>query len=129
VIVHAYEEDGADCVRRFRGMFAFALWDGRTRTLLLARDRLGIKPLHYVEQGGALLFGSEIKSILRHPKVPREIDLEALDYFFTYRYIPDPITIFRGIRKLPAGHVLEARDGKTRAGLLGRRFRRGRPAP
>ncbi len=112
VIVHAWEEDGAECVRRFRGMFAFALWDSRTRTLLLARDRLGIKPLHYFAQGGALLFGSEIKSILGHPKVPREIDLEALDYFFTYRYIPDPITIFRGIRKLPAGHVLEARDGK-----------------
>ena len=112
VIVHAYEEDGAECVRRFRGMFAFALWDGRARKLLLARDRLGIKPLHYAAQGGALLFGSEIKSILCHPKVPRELDLEALDYFFTYRYIPDPITIFRGIRKLPAGHVLEACDGR-----------------
>jgi len=112
VIVHAWEEDGADCVRRFRGMFAFALWDSRARTLLLARDRLGIKPLHYFAQGNALLFGSEIKSILCHPKVSPEIDLEALDYFFTYRYIPDPITIFRGIRKLPAGHVLEARDGK-----------------
>lgn len=112
VIVHAYEEDGADCVHRFQGMFAFALWDGRTRTLLLARDRLGIKPVYYLAQGGALIFGSEIKSILCHPKTPRDIDLEALDYFFTYRYIPDPLTIFRDIRKLPPGHLLEARDGQ-----------------
>jgi asparagine synthase (glutamine-hydrolysing) len=113
VIVHAYEEDGADCVKRFRGMFAFALWDTRARMLLIGRDRLGIKPLHYLAQGGALVFGSELKSVLCHPKVAREIDLEALDYFFTYRYIPDPLTIFRGIRKLPAGHVLTARDGKV----------------
>ncbi|MDP3936547.1 MAG: asparagine synthase (glutamine-hydrolyzing), partial [Deltaproteobacteria bacterium] len=112
VIVHAYEEDGSECVQRFRGMFAFALWDSRARTLLLARDRLGIKPLHYTFQGGALVFGSEIKSILCHPKVSREMDLEALDYFFTYRYIPDPLTIFRDIRKLPAGHILEATDGQ-----------------
>ncbi len=112
VIVHAYEEDGAGCVERLRGMFAFALWDSRTRTLLLARDRLGIKPLHYTIQGGALIFGSEIKSILCHPKVSRELDPEALDYFFTYRYIPDPISIFREVRKLPPGHLLEARDGQ-----------------
>jgi len=112
VIVHAYEEEGIDCVQRFRGMFAFALWDSRTRRFFLARDRLGIKPLHYLARDGSLIFGSEIKSILCHPKVPREVDLEALDYFFTYRYIPDPLTIFRDIRKLPPGHLLEAGDGR-----------------
>jgi asparagine synthase (glutamine-hydrolysing) len=106
-------EEGTVHAVRFRGMFAFALWDTRARTLLIARDRLGIKPLHYTEQNGALVFGSELKSILCHPKVPRDINLEAMDYFFTYRYIPDPLTIFRGIRKLPAGHLLVARDGQV----------------
>lgn len=111
-IVHAYEEYGAACVERLRGMFAFAIWDESKRTLFIARDRVGKKPLYYtVTPGGTLVFGSELKSLLQHPEVTRETDLEALDAYFSLGYVPDPLTIFRGIRKLPAGCYLTFSEG------------------
>ena len=106
VIVHAYEQWGKECVRRFNGMFAFALWDARRRELFQARDHLGIKPLYYVDLGSRVLFASEIKALLQDPDCPREIDVEALAELFTFRYVPSPKTLFKGIRKLPPGHRL-----------------------
>lgn len=113
-LVHAYEEWGAPAfLDRFRGMFAFALWDKRAGSLFLFRDRVGVKPLYYaVTPGGTLVFGSEIKTILAHPSVERELEPRALDLFLTLEYVPAPWSIFKGIRKLPAGHYLEYRDGK-----------------
>src|SRR3546814_1701152 len=95
VIVHAWEEWGADCVRRFRGMFAFALWDRAKETLFLARDRLGIKPLYYaVLRDGRLLFGSEMKALLCHPDLEREFDIQAIADYFALGYVPDPTTLY-----------------------------------
>ena len=112
-IVHAYEEYGTSCANHLRGMFAFAIWDNKTRGLYIARDRVGKKPLYYMLAGGkTLIFGSEIKSILEHPQVKREINLEALDAYFTLGYVPDPLTIFRDIHKLPPGHYLTFRNGR-----------------
>jgi asparagine synthase (glutamine-hydrolysing) len=105
-IVHAYEEWGQAAIGRLRGMFGLALWDARTRTLLAARDRLGIKPLHYAVRGGRLYFASEIKSLLCAPDVSRAIDLDALDHYLSFLYTPRDGSIFRDIRKLPPGHVL-----------------------
>ena len=96
-------------------MFAFALWDGHRRRLLLARDRLGIKPLYYYERPGQVLFASEIKALLEHPAVPREVDPEALDLYLSLRYVPGPRTMFRGIHKLQPGHLLIADEAGTRA--------------
>ncbi len=111
VVLHAYEEWGPDCLERFHGMFAFALYDRARGRLFAARDRLGIKPFHYAElPGGGLAFASEIKSLLAHPDVPREASREAAALFVTYRYTPSPHTLFRGISKLPPGHRLLA-DG------------------
>jgi asparagine synthase (glutamine-hydrolysing) len=112
VLVHAYEEFGEGFLDRVRGMFALALWDGRSRTLLAARDRAGEKPLYYAQTSRGLLLASEIKALLAYGEVSREIDLEALDQFLTYEYIIAPRTIFRSIRKLPAAHVLRSRDGE-----------------
>lgn len=110
VIVHAWEEWGEACVDRFRGMFAFAIWDSNRETLFLARDRLGIKPLYYTElSDGTVLFGSELKSILLHPRVPRDMDPCAVEDYFAYGYVPDPKTIYNGIYKLAPGHVLSRR--------------------
>src|SRR5687768_3703320 len=106
VIVHAYEQWGAGCVRRFNGMFAFALWDSMRRELFLARDHLGIKPLYYVDLGTRILFASEIKALLQDPACPRETDVQALAELFTFRYVPAPKTLFRGIHKLPPGHSM-----------------------
>ena len=106
VIAHAYEEYGAGCVERLRGMFALAVWDQRRRELLLARDRVGIKPLYYHWDGRRLLFASEIKSILQDPTVSRAIDPLALDDYLTLHYIPAPKSIFTSIRKLPPAHLL-----------------------
>ena len=113
VIVHLYEEHGAECVNKLRGMFAFALYDERRRRLLLARDRLGIKPLHYVLDHGRLLFGSEIKAILAAAPELNEIDSFALLQYFYFGYIPDPLTAFASIKKLPPGHILEFEQGKV----------------
>jgi asparagine synthase (glutamine-hydrolysing) len=112
VIVHAYEQWGVDAIARLRGMFGIAVWDDRSKTLLVARDRIGIKPLYYAEVNGRLYFGSEIKSLLCAPDVPREIDLEALDHYLSFLYTPREGSIFRGIAKLPPGHVLLWRQGR-----------------
>jgi asparagine synthase (glutamine-hydrolysing) len=114
VIVHLYEEFGTECVRKLRGMFAIALWDERRKTLLLARDRLGKKPLHYSLHNGDLYFGSEIKSLLAVAPELAEVDREAMLSYFQFGYIPDPLTAFRTIRKLPPGHLLEFEAGQVR---------------
>lgn len=114
VIVHLYEELGTDCVRKLRGMFAIALWDERRKSLLLARDRLGKKPLHYALHSGNLYFSSEIKSLLAVKPALADVDGEALLSYFQFGYIPDPFTAFRPIRKLPPGHLLEFEAGRIR---------------
>ncbi|MBN1223122.1 MAG: asparagine synthase (glutamine-hydrolyzing) [Candidatus Aminicenantes bacterium] len=113
VIVHLYEEEGEDFVHRLNGMFAIAVWDQKKGTLILARDRLGIKPLHYYSMAGALVFSSEIKSILK-TDYSRELDLESMSRFFTFEYIPAPATIFKGIRKLLPGHMIIADNDGVR---------------
>lgn len=112
VLVHAYEEYGERFLERVRGMFALALWDGRRRVLLAARDRAGEKPLYYTLTNDGLLLASEIKALLSRREVSRELDLEALDQFLTYEYVIAPRTIFRGISKLPAAHYLLYQDGR-----------------
>jgi asparagine synthase (glutamine-hydrolysing) len=112
-IVHAYEEWGRDAIVRLRGMFGLAIWDARTQSLLLARDRIGIKPLHYATVNGRLYFGSEIKSILCAPDVSRELSVDALDHYLSFLYTPQDGTIFRHIDRLPPGHWLAWRDGRV----------------
>ncbi len=113
VIVHLYEEYGADCVSRLRGMFAFAIWDARTDTLVLARDRVGIKPLYYTINDQAFLFGSELKALAadEHFRSTREIDPAAVHGYLSFLSVPDPACIYRGVHKLPAGHVAVVRNG------------------
>ena len=113
VIVHAYEQWGTNAIARLRGMFALAVWDAQSRQLLLARDRIGIKPLHYTVVNGRLYFGSEIKSILEAPDVPRDLDLDALNHYLSFLYTPRDESIFRGIRKLPPGHFLTFTRGRV----------------
>lgn len=114
-IVHAYEEWGTSCVRHLRGMFAFAVWDGRCRRLVLARDRLGKKPLYYAPTAtGALVFGSEVKALLPFPAVDRALDLEAVSDYLSLMYVPRDKCIFRGARKLLPGQVLIADADGTR---------------
>ena len=116
VLLAAFAEWGAECLPRLNGMFAFAIWDARERTLTLARDRLGIKPLYYAQvqgdvgAGASFIFASEVKAILATDLVERAIDPEALNQFLTFLWTPDPHTLFRGIRKLPPAHVLTWRD-------------------
>ncbi len=110
-IVHAYEEWGPDCVARFRGMFAFALWDANRERLFLARDRYGKKPLFFHHSNGLLLFGSEIKALLAFPGIERRVDREALWHYFAYRYVPAPATLVEGIRKLMPGSYLLCERG------------------
>ena len=106
VLVHAYEDYGLDFVTRLNGMFAFVLWDERARQLVLGRDRIGIKPLYYARTDNSVVFGSEVKSILEYPGIERQVDLHALDNILTFEYNPSPQTIFAGIQKVPAGHLL-----------------------
>lgn len=114
VIVHLYEELGPDCVHELRGMFAFGVWDASRRRLLLARDRLGIKPLYYTHAGECLKFGSEIKAILQHPAMQASLDLEGLSNFLSLKYVPAPQTMFAGIHALAPGHILICdRNGVT----------------
>lgn len=113
-IVHLYEDEGVRCFEHLNGMFAIALWDARKRTLVLARDRLGKKPLVYRQEPGRLTFASELKSLLQVPGCPREIDAGAIDAYLTYQYVPHPRTIYREIRKLPPGHYAEFCDGALR---------------
>lgn len=110
-ILHAYEEFGVACLERLNGMFAMAIWDAQKQRLLLARDRLGIKPLYYYFDGENLVFGSELKSILRAPGIERSVDLVALNNYLTFEYIPSPRAIFQKMRKLEPGHYLTW-DGK-----------------
>src|SRR6266849_4308551 len=110
-IVHAYEEYGDECVKHLRGMFTFAIWDRNRHRLLAARDRFGKKPLNYYWDGQRLIFGSEIKSILE-AGIPREINQIALDEYLVYSYVPTPNTLFKGVFKLPAAHILIYEDGQ-----------------
>jgi len=112
-IVHAYEEFGSSCVEHLRGMFAFAIWDQREKKLFIARDRVGKKPLYYsVTRSGTLVFGSELKSLLEHPELERKINPQALDAYFSLGYVPDPISIFENVEKLPPGHHLTFTNGR-----------------
>jgi asparagine synthase (glutamine-hydrolysing) len=120
VLVHLYEQHGERFAERLRGMFAIALWDGPRRRLVLARDRFGIKPLYYRDDGGELSFASELRALRRG-----EIDLDAVEAFLAFNSIPAPLTIFREARKLPAGHVLVWESGRTRL----ERFARPAPVP
>ncbi len=106
VIVNGYDAWGLDVLQRLRGMFALAIWDSACQRLLLARDRIGKKPLYYTFTRDAFLFGSEIKTILTWPTVERSADLTAIDYFLTYEYVPEPHTAFAGIRRLPCAHYM-----------------------
>jgi asparagine synthase (glutamine-hydrolysing) len=113
VVVHAWEEWGAGCLDRFNGMFAFALWDASREVLFLARDRLGEKPLYYsFLSDGQLLFASELKSLLLSPDVDRQLDPQAIEEFFAFGYVPDPRSIYRGVRKLAPAHYLLVRRGE-----------------
>jgi asparagine synthase (glutamine-hydrolysing) len=113
-ILHAYEEYGDDCVDRLRGMFGFAIWDRGKRRLLLARDRLGVKPVYYYRNDRFLAFASEIKSLLEIESIPREVDLESLDMYLSLRYVPGPRTMFKNIFRLQPGHILMADDSGVR---------------
>ncbi len=106
VLVHLYEEYGKELVHKLRGMFAFAIWDSRKQRLFLARDRIGIKPLYYTVQNGCFLFASEIKAILEHPEVKKDLDEQALYHYLTFVVSPAPSTLFKGIKKLAPGHLL-----------------------
>ena len=106
VLVHLYEDHGPGFVEKLRGMFAIALWDGRARRLVLARDRFGIKPLYYRHTAESLSFASELKALLRQPGFSREIDLDALETYLAFSFVPAPLTIFRGVSKLPPGSFL-----------------------
>ena len=113
VILHGYEEYGIDVVNHLRGMFGFALYDTVRKRLLLARDRIGIKPLYYTRQNGRLVFGSEIKSILQDPGVERQVNHQALYDYLGFEFVPAPETMFAGISKLPAGHLLVWENGQA----------------
>jgi len=110
-IVHAYEEKGEECMHDFRGMFAFAIWDRRKKRLLLVRDRLGVKRVYYYLGKQFIAFASEIKSLLHHPRVPKELDRDALDLYLALRYVPGPRTIFKHIYKLQPGHCMTVDEG------------------
>src|SRR5438874_7190952 len=113
-IVHAYEDYGYECVDHLRGMFAFAIWNARARELFVVRDRTGKKPLYYtVTPNGTLIFGSELKCLREHPEFRGQIDVEAFDAYLTFGYVPDPLTIFRDVHKLPPGHTLTFKKSRV----------------
>src|ERR671938_321839 len=116
VVVHAYEDFGVECIRRLWGMFALAVWDARRNRLLLARDRLGKKPLVYYTDParGGLAFASELYALLAHPSVPRAVEPRAIDDYLTYLYVPSPTCAFRDVKKLPPGHRLVWQAGRVR---------------
>ncbi len=115
VIIYAYLEWGRECLARFNGMFAFAIWDSRDESLFLARDRLGIKPLYYADTPAGFAFASEVKALLAIPGAERSVDLEALDQFMTFLWTPGSRTAFRGVSKLPPAHYLVYRNGRAEA--------------
>lgn len=111
-VLHAYIEWGEECCEHLRGMYGFAVWDEKRDRLFIARDRLGKKPIYYYDNGSTLIFGSEIKSLLLHPAVPREVNRQGISDHLTMRYVPSPDTMFAGIRKLPPAHTMVVtRDG------------------
>ncbi len=112
VIVHLYEEYGVDCVRHLHGMFAFALWDQRRQQLLIARDRIGKKPLVYAHRDGVLSWASEMGALLEDRTISRDVDHRAVDQYLALGYVPAPLTAIRGVHKLPPAHTLVLRDGK-----------------
>ncbi|MGA2022440.1 MAG: asparagine synthase (glutamine-hydrolyzing) [Candidatus Sulfotelmatobacter sp.] len=116
VVLHLYEQEGADCVQKLNGMFAFAICDLRSGRpeLFLARDHFGVKPFYYAHSGRKLAFASEVKALLRVPQIEAELDLESLHQYLTFLWVPDPKTMFRGIHKLPAGHCATFRDGELK---------------
>jgi len=118
VIVHAYEQWGTECVKKLRGMFAFAIWDQKKRRLFLARDRVGKKPLYYTDTGRCFAFASELQGLLQNPEVQREADLEGVDSYLSWGYVPAPLTGFKNVLKLPPAHFLVldvgSDDTKTR---------------
>ncbi|HEV8722973.1 MAG TPA: asparagine synthase (glutamine-hydrolyzing) [Candidatus Binatia bacterium] len=113
VVVHLYEESGTRCLDKLSGMFAFAIWDSKKKSLFLARDRVGKKPLHYCATDGGIIFASEIKALLQHPGVSHDLDLKALSKYLSYEYVPAPDTIFRSIKKLEPGHYLLHENGES----------------
>ena len=113
-IVHLYEDLGLDCFEHLNGMFAMAIWDGRNERLVLARDRMGKKPLYYTVQNGRLVFASELKSLMTLPGISKEIDPGSIDLYLTYQYIPHPHSIYKGIHKLPPGHFAVFENGSLR---------------
>jgi asparagine synthase (glutamine-hydrolysing) len=114
VIVHAYEEYGESCVKKLSGMFAFALWDERNQKLILGRDRIGQKPLFYAQPGRNFLFASEIKALLENQDVSTELDVQAMHHYLSLRFVPQPYTMFLGVRKLPPAHILVYERGRVR---------------
>src|SRR5947209_10546845 len=113
-IIHLYEERGLDFVNEIEGDFAVALWDSERERLVLARDRVGVKPLYFYQEGGRLIFASEIKAILAHPSVTADVDEDALYHYLSFLTTPAPHTLFRGVEKIPAGHfVVVKRDGSV----------------
>ncbi len=115
VIIHLYEEEGPDCVKRLNGMFAFAICDFRSSkpTVFLARDHFGVKPFYYAQQGRRLAFASEIKALLEVQGIEAQLDRASLHQYVTFLWVPDPKTMFRGIFKLPAGHYAIFREGDS----------------
>ena len=114
-VLHAFIEWDTACFSRLRGMFAVALWTESSQRLVLARDRMGIKPLYFTRRGNYIFFGSELKAILIHPEIDRRLSMEGLDCYLSLNYVPCPWTLVEGIEKLPPGHWLEWRNGEIRS--------------
>lgn len=116
VVLHLYEQEGAECVEKLNGMFAFGICDLRSGRpeLFLARDHFGVKPFYYAQHGRKLAFASEVKALLHVPHIEAELDLESLHQYLTFLWVPDPKTMFRGVYKLPAGHCATFRDGELK---------------
>jgi asparagine synthase (glutamine-hydrolysing) len=112
VILYAFQEYGIRCLERFNGIFALAIWNARSQELFLARDHFGVKPLYYFSKDSRLAFASEVKALLELPEIPRRINFEALHQYLTFLWVPDPLTLFDGILKLPAGHFARFSEGK-----------------
>ncbi len=124
VVVHLYEEYGVDCVKRLRGMFAFAIWDRPRRRLFLARDHIGQKPLFFYQKNSVFAFASEIKALLQGPHAEAELDVIALNHLISLRFIPDTRTMFKGINKLPAAHWMIFEKGEITCNGTGNYFTR-----